>query len=148
MVGQRCRRLVHGDDPRVEADGLGDLDDLLLGDGEAAHPLLGAETGDAEVVEEGLGVALHPADVNQTAAPRLPAEPDVLGDGALGQQVELLEHRGDAGTLGLERVVEVHRAAVELDGAAVGGVDAGQDLHQRRLAGAVLPDQPVNLAGP
>ena len=145
MVGQRCGRLVHGDDPRVEADRLGDLDDLLLGDGEAAHPLLRAEAGHAELVEERLGVALHPADVDESASPRLATQPDVLGDGALREQVELLEHRGDAGSLRLERMVEAHRAAVELDGAAVGSVHAGEDLHQRRLAGAVLPDQAVHL---
>jgi hypothetical protein len=31
--------------------------------------------------------------------------------------------------------------------AAVDGVDAGENLHQRRLARAVLPDQPEHLAG-
>ena len=35
----------------------------------------------------------------------------------------------------------------DLDGALVGLVHAGEDLHQRRLAGAVLADQAVHLAG-
>ena len=48
--------------------------------------------------------------VDQAEAARLAAEPDVLGDGALGQQVELLEHRGEAGPLRLDRVAEPRRA--------------------------------------
>ena len=38
------------------------------------------------------------------------------------------------------------RPAGERDLASVGVVDARQDLDQRRLAGAVLPEQRVNLA--
>ena len=41
-----------------------------------------------------------------------------------------------------------HRPAVERDRARVGFVDAGQDLDQRRLAGAVLAEQRVDLAAP
>ena len=39
-------------------------------------------------------------------------------------------------------------AAVEEHPARVGPVDAGDDLDQRRLAGAVLAHQRVDLAGP
>ena len=49
--------------------------------------------------------------------------------------------------LGLHRVREATLLAVDLDVALVGLVDAGQDLHQRRLARAVLTDQAVHLAG-
>ena len=37
--------------------------------------------------------------------------------------------------------------AVDLDRAVVGLLHAVQDLHQRRLAGAVLPDEGVHRAG-
>ena len=36
--------------------------------------------------------------------------------------------------------------AVEADLAGIGPVDAGEDLHQRRLAGAVLADERDDLA--
>ena len=49
-------------------------------------------------------------EVDQAVRPRLAAEEDVLGDGALGQQVELLEDRRDPGLLGLHGVAEGHRA--------------------------------------
>ena len=39
-----------------------------------------------------------------------------------------------------------HRDAVQLDGAAVGLVDAGNEMHQGGLAGAVLADQRMDLA--
>ena len=147
VVGQRRGRLVHLDDPGVEADGLGDLDDLLLGHGELAHERAGLEVADAEAVEQLGGVAVHASGVDEAEPPRLAAQVDVLGDGALGQQVELLEHRGDPGPLRLDRVAERDLTSLELDDTAVGCVDAGQQLHQRRLARAVLAHQAVHLAG-
>ena len=44
--------------------------------------------------------------------------------------------------------VETGRLAGDEDLAGVGLVDAAQNLHQRRLAGAVLADQADDLAGP
>ncbi len=55
VVGQRGGRLVHLDDPGVEADRLGDLDDLLLGDRQRADPLAGADAGDAEAARAAPG---------------------------------------------------------------------------------------------
>jgi hypothetical protein len=43
--------------------------------------------------------------------------------------------------------VDGDRAAVELDHARVGGLDARDDLDHRRLAGAVLPDERVHPPG-
>ena len=106
----------------------------------------GRDVVDAEVGEQLRGVAVHAAGVDHAEAARLAAEPDVLGDGARRQQVELLEHGGEAGALRLDRVAEADLLAGELDGAGVGLVDAGEHLHERRLAGAVLADQAVHLA--
>ena len=39
------------------------------------------------------------------------------------------------------------RLAGELDGAAIRRLGAGEDLEQRRLAGAVLAEQRVDLSG-
>ena len=56
--------------------------------------------------------------------------------------------RRDAGRLcGFGRV-ELHRPPLDQDLPAVGLVDAGQDLDQGRLAGAVLADQGGHAAGP
>ena len=56
LARQRGGRLVHDQHARVEAQRLGDLDDLLVGDREAADRPLGIEP-DAQAVEQ----ALRPA---------------------------------------------------------------------------------------
>ena len=48
---ERRGRLVHDQHARVEAERLGDLDDLLVGDRQAAHRALGVEP-HAEAVEQ------------------------------------------------------------------------------------------------
>jgi hypothetical protein len=53
----------------------------------------------------------------------------------------------DARVSGVRGVVEEHSAAVDDQHALVGRVDAGEDLHQRRLPGPVLSDEGVRLAG-
>ena len=56
-----------------------------------------------------------------------------------------MDHR-DAVLQRVERRSELDLLALELEGAGVGRVDAGDDLHQRRLAGAVLAHQRVHMA--
>ena len=147
VVGERRGGLVHRDDPRVEGHRLDDLDDLLLGDRQAAHLDIGGDGVDAQVLEQPGSVTGHPGRVDQAAAARLAPEEDVLGDGAFGEQVELLEDGRHPGGLRLERVGEGDGLSVEVDGAAVGRVHAGEDLHQGGLPGAVLPDESVDLTG-
>ncbi len=145
-VGQGGGGLVHADEVGALGHGLGDLDDLLAGDRERLGLRGGGEVVDAEVGQERGGALGHGAAVDQAASPRLAPEVDVLGDAELGQEVELLEDGGDPGVLGLEGVGEGDGAAAQLDGAGVGGVDAGEDLHQGGLAGAVLPHHGVDLS--
>ena len=72
---------------------------------------------------------------------------DVLGDRQVAEQVQLLEDHADA----VRRprrpdVAKDDRLAVEQDAPERRLLDAGDDLHQRRLAGAVLADQHVDRA--
>ena len=75
------------------------------------------------------------------------AEEDVLGDGELGEEQELLVDGGDAAAGGLARGDGGELLVAEADAAAVGGVGAGDDLDERRLAGAVFAEERVDLAG-
>ena len=77
----------------------------------------------------------------------LGAEHDVLEHGQVVGQHEVLEDHADAELDGVGG--RAHRAprAVDLDGAVVGLLHAVQDLHQRRLAGAVLAHDRVHRAG-
>ena len=87
--------------------------------------------------------------VEAAARPRqLAAEEQVGGHVEPRHEVELLEDRGDAGRLGLARAGEAHRRAVDRGSSpSSGAMHAGEDVHQRRLAGAVLAEERVDLAG-
>ncbi|MCY4665027.1 MAG: hypothetical protein OXC00_10205 [Acidimicrobiaceae bacterium] len=76
------------------------------------------------------------------------AEPHVLSDREIGEQGRLLEDDGKSGFPDQIGVRPVHRSTVDLDRAAVGANRAGRHADQRRLARAVLADEPVDLASP
>ena len=77
----------------------------------------------------------------------LVAEHDVLGDGEDRDQHEVLVDHADPGRHGVAGPGEVLDDVVEHDLALVGLVEAVEDVHQRGLAGAVLTQQAVDLAG-
>ena len=86
------------------------------------------------------------APVDHGAA-ALVADEDVLGDIEVGEEHRLLVDRRDAVALRLRRVADGDVLPGQQDLAAVRLVDAGHDLDQRRLAGAVLAEEGVDLAG-
>ena len=85
--------------------------------------------------------------VEQHAVPsRFRAEDDVLGHGHHRDEHEVLVHHADARVDRVLRGRERDGLAVQPDLALVGLVQPVEDVHQRRLAGAVLTEQRVNLA--
>ena len=74
------------------------------------------------------------------------AEHDVLGDGERLDEPEVLVHHADPGVDPVARGVEGDGLAVDLELALVGAVEAGEDVRERALAGAVLAEQRVHLA--
>ena len=131
----------------MKADRLGDLDHLLLGDGQLAHHAGGIQT-DAQIVEQRLRHARHLAVIDQAKrvlgfAP----DPDVLGHRHRVHQVQFLMDHGDAGIQRIQRRADIELAPGETHLAPVGVIDAGDDLHQRGLARAVLAHQCVDRAG-
>ena len=85
-------------------------------------------------------------DVEPTGA-GLAAEDDVLPHGQVVGEHEVLEHHADAGVDGVGWRAGMMFAAVDVDRALIGAVGAIEGLHQRRLAGAVLADDGVDLPG-
>ena len=79
---------------------------------------------------------------------RLDAEHDVLGDREDRDQHEVLVDHADAGADRVAGAAELDRLAVDEDLALVRPVEAGEDVHQGGLAGAVLAEQAEDLAGP
>ena len=78
---------------------------------------------------------------------RFAAEIQVFGRGQTRQQIQILMNHGDAGGNRLSWVGEANFGSVQLDRAArISLINAGHDLHQRGLAGAVLAHQRHHLA--
>jgi hypothetical protein len=74
-------------------------------------------------------------------------EHDVLTDGEVGAEVDLLVDGGDSRCLCGCRAVEVPHLAGDDDLAGVDLIDAGQRLDEGGLAGAVLAHERVDFAG-
>ena len=74
------------------------------------------------------------------------SERQVLVNGELVDDVELLEERGDAARPGIVGVARPKGAPSTLHGSARRLQRAGQHLHQRRLSGAVLADKAMDGA--
>jgi len=71
---------------------------------------------------------------------------DVLGDGQHRHEHEVLMHHADAARDRFGRIVDGDRLAVDTDLAGVGCDQAVKDVHERRLPGAVLAEERVDLA--
>ena len=63
------------------------------------------------------------------------------------EQADVLERARDALERALRRARIHDRLALEQDLAGIGGENAGDEIEERRLAGAVRPDQRVDVAG-
>ena len=125
---ERRRRLVEQQRRRLAQQADRDVDALLVAAREPADLLVGA------VLEAGLGE--HPRDgrlrVGDLLEPR--EQPQVLGDRQLRVQRRLLRHPADL-LCGMRDLALGRRQ------------DPGEDREQRRLAGAVRPDDRDQLPG-
>src|SRR5690606_6916106 len=88
----------------------------------------------------------HLPFVYQAEPSRLATEKQVLRNGQVLQQVHLLVDRANAKRLRFRHVAGLDLRPVQHDAASVAGVNAGQDLDERRLAGAVFAEQRVDLS--
>ena len=141
-------RLVEDDDARLERDGAGDGDRLLA----AARQALDALVDRVDVDLEALQHLRRPRAyillaVDEEALARPAAEEDVLADVHVPAEREVLVDHLDADVAALVRALEMDRLAGDEDLAGVALVGAGEDLHQRRLAGRVVADEAEDLAG-
>jgi hypothetical protein len=144
--GEHCGRFVEDQHGRVPDQRLDDLDPLLDADRQVLHQGIRV---DLQPVAPGqlTDVAAGLAPVEQAGrAGLLHAEGDVLGHREHRYEHEVLVHHPDAGRDGVLRRGELDLLAVQQDLALVGLQQPVQDVHQGRLAGAVLAEQGVHLA--
>lgn len=150
VVEERVHFLRHEHGGRlVEDEDLGtaveDLEDL--------HAL---PVGDTEVLDQGVGTYAEavrvrdlldlPAGLGTDAVQLLAAENHVLQDREVVGEHEVLVHHADTAGDGVAGAVEGDLLPVDGDGALVRLLHAVEDLHQGRLAGAVLADQGMDRA--
>ena len=99
-----------------------------------------------ELVQQRPGPDLH-RDLVEGVGAELASEENVGDDVEVLAEGQVLEHRRDAHGQRLARAREGHGLAEERHRAGGRGVDAGQNLDEGRLAGAVVADQGHDLAG-
>ena len=126
--------------------GLGDLHNLLLSHAQVEHQIAGIDAG-LKLVKDVCGPAHLLAAVDHAVPFELLAGKHVVHDLHFGKQVELLMDDAHARRAGVAGVLKVHLFAVQKHLAPGGLFDAGENLHQRALARAVLADENVDLAG-
>ncbi len=137
--------LVHDQDVCAPVEHFQDLDALLL-----AHrklPDLGARI---DVQAKSLGQFGHLLFILGQAhekAGLVQPQQDVLGHALRGDQHKVLVHHADARLDGIARGAQIDGLTVDPNRALFGPVEAGQHVHQRALAGAILAQQGVDLAG-
>ena len=127
---------------------LEDLDALLGADGEVLHERVRVDR-ELEALRELADALLGLVVVEQqTVACRLLAEHDVLGDRHDRNEHEVLVDHPDPAARSRRSASSIRTGfALDDDLALVRRVEAVEDVHQRRLAGAVLAEEGVHLAG-
>ena len=143
---QHGRGLVEDEDVGAAVERLQDLHALLLADRDRLDLRVGLH-GEAEALRDVAHPLARLVHVHERASVRLDAEDDVLRHRHHGDEHEVLVHHPDPEVDRLVRGADPLRLPAHADLALVGVVEPVEDVHQRRLAGAVLAEERVHLAG-
>jgi len=136
----RAERLVEEEDVRLEDEGAGDGDALLLAAGKLVRPPP-AHAGQADELE----IALDPlGDAGGREAPHAERVGDVVEGGEVREEGEPLEHHADRAAPGRDTL---DGGAVDLDAPGGGGDEARDHAQQRGLAAARGAEDGEEAAG-
>ena len=147
LVVQGRGRLVEDQHLRIHVHGAGDGNHLLNGGGILGERARNVDV-NLEALKQLLGAPVDFLPVDLAAADGLAADEDVLGDGQVVAQVNLLENGRNAKVHGILGIGGADLLAFKCDRTGVHLVDAGQALDQRGFARAVFAQQRVHLAAP
>ena len=144
-AGERRGRLVEQQDARLAVDRAGDLDLLLDGEVELADLVAEVDV-EAERIEMARGPRSPPTRrrIMPVRTDRRVGEEHVVEDRQVPDQRHFLEGGLDAEGVGGARRAEAGRLAVDREVALVGLDQAGEQLDDGGLAGAVLAEKRMN----
>ncbi len=100
---------------------------------------------EAKLGSQLLDLATDPPQIEEQ--PSLLTQNEVLEDPHHGEVERVLMEHADPLVNGIGRRINLHGGAVERNLACVGFEEAGEDLHQGRLSGAILPQDPLDRPG-
>ena len=126
---------------------LGDFHHLLVGARQLGNLVIGPQV-EIEFAQDGASTRPHGGAVEEAAGGDFAAEKEVFLDSQFRHQAEFLENRADPDDARAMRGEIGDLFALIFEGAGIGRVGAGDDVDQRRLAGAVLAEQHMNFAAP
>src|SRR6266404_6126373 len=146
---EACSRLVKNQKAHLLGQRLGDFHQLLLADPDISDQRV-RRLVEPDFCQQLLRPLVDRVAIDHAEPRRRVGDENILGDREQRDQREFLMDDDDAERLGIVDVAEVPLLAVIDDAAVVVavGIDAAQHLHQRRLAGAVLAHQGMDLALP
>mgnify|MGYP004539577103 CR=1 FL=1 len=143
---ERRRRFIQNQDARLERKRLGNLDKLLFRHRQVADGNVQGN-GDAELLHDLVGALAHRRSLHEAEpVAEFARQKHVLDRVQVGDKRKLLKHDADAGIDRFVVVTEMTQLAIDPDLAFARLENAAQDLHQRRLAGAVFSEKGMNLA--
>ncbi len=140
---QDGRRLVEDEQLAAAVKDLQDLDALLQPERQVLHLRVGIHR-DAETLLE-LADACRELTLAEDRPGALVAEDDVLRDGERRDEHEVLVDHADPARDRVARRTDARVLALQRDRAGVGAVQAVEDVHERRLSGAVLTEERMDL---
>ncbi len=140
-------RLVEDQDLRVEHGRPADRHELLQREADGGERRARIQVAEPHARQHLGGGGVRALPIDAEAAAPLVAEHDVLADGEVPAEVDLLVDRGDPRGLRVGGAGEAALGAVDDDASGVDPVDARERRDQRRLPGAVLAHERVDLAG-
>ena len=140
-IGQGVGRFIHNDDLRLEAQHLRDLHHLLIADGKVAHQSVALKA-QIQLRQQFVRFGIHgfPVDFAKPVH-ELTAEEDVLRNGELRDQVQLLVDDANARFLRGFRAVEGGLFTQPQQRTGIALIDPGQHFHHGGFARAVFAHQ-------